>query len=59
MSDRKVSILGGRIAGSTLAYWLAQRGFHAMVVERAADLRSPEPADRALLRSPEPVLDQA
>jgi len=35
-----VLICGGGIAGTTLAYWLARRGFAPTVVERAADLRS-------------------
>lgn len=40
MNNRTVLISGGGIAGTTLAYWLARRGFAPTVVERAADLRS-------------------
>lgn len=40
MNERKVLISGGGIAGSTLAYWLARRGFAPTVVERADGLRS-------------------
>lgn len=40
MSNRTVLISGGGIAGSTLAYWLARRGWNPTVVERAPDLRS-------------------
>ncbi len=40
MNNRTVLISGGGIAGTTLAYWLARRGFVPTVVERAADLRS-------------------
>lgn len=40
MTNRTVLISGGAIAGTTLAYWLARRGFAPTVVERAADLRS-------------------
>lgn len=40
MADRTVLVSGGGIAGSTLAYWLARRGFVPTVVERAGDLRS-------------------
>jgi 2-polyprenyl-6-methoxyphenol hydroxylase-like FAD-dependent oxidoreductase len=36
----KILISGAGIAGTTLAYWLAQRGFQATVVERSAGLRS-------------------
>ncbi|MEV1172356.1 FAD-dependent monooxygenase [Nonomuraea sp. NPDC049784] len=35
-----VLISGAGIAGSTLAYWLAEQGFRPTVVERAAGLRS-------------------
>jgi 2-polyprenyl-6-methoxyphenol hydroxylase-like FAD-dependent oxidoreductase len=40
MSNRTVLISGAGIAGSTLAYWLAQHGFRPTVVERAAAQRS-------------------
>ncbi|WP_433345055.1 FAD-dependent monooxygenase [Microtetraspora malaysiensis] len=40
MSNQTVLISGAGIAGSTLAYWLAQHGFRPTVVERAAGLRS-------------------
>jgi 2-polyprenyl-6-methoxyphenol hydroxylase-like FAD-dependent oxidoreductase len=40
MSNKEVLISGGGIAGSTLAYWLAKRGFRPTVVERAGELRS-------------------
>lgn len=40
MGDRTVLISGAGIAGSTLAYWLARRGWRPTVVERAARLRS-------------------
>lgn len=35
-----VLISGAGIAGTTLAYWLARRGFRPTIVERAAGLRS-------------------
>src|SRR5215207_1999727 len=35
-----VLISGAGIVGTTLAYWLARRGFRPTIVERAADLRS-------------------
>ena len=35
-----VLISGGGIAGPTLAYWLARRGFRPTIVERSAGLRS-------------------
>ncbi len=37
---RTVLISGAGIAGPTLAYWLAQNGFHVTVVERSQGLRS-------------------
>jgi len=40
MSDRTVLISGAGIGGSTLAYWLARRGFRPTVVELAGGLRS-------------------
>ncbi|WP_438009718.1 FAD-dependent monooxygenase [Sorangium sp. So ce321] len=40
MNDRTVLISGAGIAGPTLAYWLARRGYRCTVVERAAALRS-------------------
>src|SRR5215217_2272264 len=40
MTDRTVLISGAGIGGSTLAYWLARRGFSPTVVELAAGLRS-------------------
>jgi 2-polyprenyl-6-methoxyphenol hydroxylase-like FAD-dependent oxidoreductase len=40
MSNKEVLISGGGIADSTLAYWLAPRGFRPTVVERAGELRS-------------------
>ena len=38
--NRSVLISGGGIAGATLAYWLARRGFRPTVVERAGGVRS-------------------
>lgn len=40
MNGRSVLISGAGIAGSTLAYWLARRGFAPTVVERAGGSRS-------------------
>ena len=40
MSDQTVLISGAGIAGSTLAYWLAEHGFRPTVVECAARLRA-------------------
>ena len=40
MTDRSVLISRAGIGGSTLAYWLARRGFRPTVVELAAGLRS-------------------
>lgn len=40
MSNPTVLISGAGIAGSTAAYWLAQRGFRPTIVERGAALRS-------------------
>ncbi|MBJ6761800.1 FAD-dependent monooxygenase [Myxococcaceae bacterium JPH2] len=40
MSHPTVLISGAGIAGPTLAYWLARRGFRPTVVERGAALRS-------------------
>jgi len=40
MTDRTVLISGAGIGGSTLAYWLARRGFRPTVVELASGLRS-------------------
>lgn len=40
MSNQTVLISGGGIAGSTLAYWLAQNRFQPTVVERSTGLRS-------------------
>jgi 2-polyprenyl-6-methoxyphenol hydroxylase-like FAD-dependent oxidoreductase len=40
MTNRTVLISGSGIAGSTLAYWLARRGFQPTVVERAQAQRS-------------------
>jgi 2-polyprenyl-6-methoxyphenol hydroxylase-like FAD-dependent oxidoreductase len=40
MTDRTVLISGAGIGGSTLAYWLARRGFRPTVVELAAGPRS-------------------
>jgi 2-polyprenyl-6-methoxyphenol hydroxylase-like FAD-dependent oxidoreductase len=40
MNERTVLISGAGIAGPTLAYWLARRGFQPTVVERAQGLRS-------------------
>lgn len=40
VSVRNVLVVGGGIAGSTLAYWLARHGIETMVVERAAGQRS-------------------
>lgn len=40
MTERTVLISGAGIGGSTLAYWLARRGFRPTVVELAAGLRS-------------------
>ena len=39
-TNRTVLISGAGIGGSTLAYWLAERGFRVTVVERSAGLRS-------------------
>ncbi|MEV6431213.1 FAD-dependent monooxygenase [Nocardia sp. NPDC051463] len=38
--NKKVLISGAGIGGSTLAFWLAHRGFEVTVVERAAGARS-------------------
>ncbi|MFI6167376.1 FAD-dependent oxidoreductase [Nocardia sp. NPDC051052] len=38
--NKTVLISGAGVAGSTLAYWLARRGYEVTVVERAAALRS-------------------
>lgn len=40
MRNRTVLISGAGIAGPTLAYWLARRGFQPTIVERATGLRS-------------------
>lgn len=40
MTSRSVLISGAGVAGPTLAYWLARRGFRPTVVERAQGLRS-------------------
>ncbi|HEV8569744.1 MAG TPA: FAD-dependent monooxygenase [Actinoplanes sp.] len=40
MTPRIVLISGAGVAGPTLAYWLARRGFRPTVVERAQGLRS-------------------
>ncbi|MBU8898338.1 monooxygenase [Corallococcus sp. H22C18031201] len=40
MSQPTVLVSGAGIAGPTLAYWLARRGFRPTVVERGAALRS-------------------
>ena len=40
MTERTVLISGAGIAGTTLAYWLAQHGFRPTIVERAAGQRS-------------------
>lgn len=40
MTPRTVLISGAGVAGPTLAYWLARRGFRPTVVERAQGLRS-------------------
>ncbi|MGH7911659.1 MAG: FAD-dependent oxidoreductase, partial [Candidatus Dormibacteraceae bacterium] len=40
MATRTVLISGAGIAGSTLAYWLARKGFSTTVIERAEGLRS-------------------
>jgi 2-polyprenyl-6-methoxyphenol hydroxylase-like FAD-dependent oxidoreductase len=40
MAKHSILISGGGVAGSTLAYWLAERGFAPTIVERAAGLRS-------------------
>jgi 2-polyprenyl-6-methoxyphenol hydroxylase-like FAD-dependent oxidoreductase len=40
MTERAVLISGAGIAGTTLAYWLAQHGFRPTIVERAAGQRS-------------------
>ena len=40
MESQSVLISGAGIAGSTLAYWTARRGFRVTVVERAQGLRS-------------------
>lgn len=39
-AEPTVLISGAGIGGTTLAYWLARRGFRPTVVERAAGLRS-------------------
>src|SRR3954454_14189624 len=39
-TNQTVLISGAGIGGSTLAYWLAERGFRVTVVERSAGLRS-------------------
>ncbi|MBJ6759810.1 FAD-dependent monooxygenase [Myxococcaceae bacterium JPH2] len=39
MNNRRILISGASIAGPTLAYWLARRGFRPTVVERAPALR--------------------
>jgi 2-polyprenyl-6-methoxyphenol hydroxylase-like FAD-dependent oxidoreductase len=40
MTSPTVLISGAGVAGSTLAYWLARRGFRPTIVERSAGLRS-------------------
>jgi 2-polyprenyl-6-methoxyphenol hydroxylase-like FAD-dependent oxidoreductase len=40
MGQVRVLICGAGIAGSTLAFWLARRGFQVSVVERSHGLRS-------------------
>ncbi|MFE0654597.1 FAD-dependent monooxygenase [Streptomyces sp. NPDC059534] len=40
MTPRTVLISGAGVAGPTLAYWLARRGFQPTVVERSQGLRS-------------------
>ena len=40
MNLKRVLISGASIAGPTLAYWLAKRGFDVTVVERAATVRA-------------------
>ncbi|WP_152360228.1 FAD-dependent monooxygenase [Microlunatus speluncae] len=40
MTPCTVLISGAGVAGSTLAYWLARRGFRPTIVERSAELRS-------------------
>ncbi|MFB8280353.1 FAD-dependent oxidoreductase [Nocardia colli] len=40
MHNSRVLIVGAGIAGTTLAYWLARRGFSPTVVERAETIRT-------------------
>ncbi|WP_223691012.1 FAD-dependent oxidoreductase [Leifsonia poae] len=40
MRERSILLSGAGIAGSTLAYWLARRGFDVTVVERSQGVRS-------------------
>lgn len=40
MRNSRILIIGAGIAGSTLAYWLAQQGFTPTVVERSESIRT-------------------
>jgi 2-polyprenyl-6-methoxyphenol hydroxylase-like FAD-dependent oxidoreductase len=37
--SRQVSVLGAGIAGPTIVYWLLQRGFTPVLLERASEFR--------------------
>ena len=39
MDNQRILISGASVAGPALAWWLAARGFHPTVVERAPQLR--------------------